>query len=89
MTLFLEHRSYLNILKVLVECKTEKRNSQHCEHGLPMEHTKGLLCTFESGVARCESQHQCHLANEFDVQSVVHGQVSLTAVNQIISFMRL
>ena len=33
------------------------------------------------GVARCQSQHQ--LANEFDVPSVLNGQVSLAAVNQI------
>ena len=36
------------------------------------------------GVARCQSQHQVSfLANEFDVRSVLHGQVSLAAVNQI------
>ena len=35
----------------------EKRNSQ-LEHGQPMEQTRGLLCTCESGVARCQSQHQ-------------------------------
>ena len=29
------------------------------------------------------------LANEFDVLSVLHGQVNLAAVNQIVSFMRL
>ena len=29
------------------------------------------------------------LANEFDVRSVLHGQVSLAAVNQILFFMRL
>ena len=29
------------------------------------------------------------LANEFDVRSVLHGQVSLKAVNQIMLFMRL
>ena len=37
----------------------EKRNSQ-CEHGQPMEHTRGLFCTCNSGMARCQSQHQCH-----------------------------
>ena len=39
----------------------------------------------DSGVARCQSQHHAVslLANEFDVQSVLHGQVSLAAVNQI------
>ena len=33
----------------------------------------------DSGVTRCQSQHQ----NEFDVRSLLHGQVSLAAVNQI------
>ena len=56
----------------------EKRNSQ-LENGQPMEQTRGLLCTCDSGVARCQSL----LANEFDVRSVLHGLVSLTAVNQI------
>ena len=48
----------------------EKRNSQ-CEHGQPMEQTRGLFCTRDSGVARFQSQHQYHL------------QVSLAAVDQI------
>ena len=43
----------------LSECKTEKLNNQ-CEHGQPMEQTRGLFCMCESGVARCQSQHQCH-----------------------------
>ena len=38
----------------------EKRNSQ-LEHGQPMEQTRGMLCTFDSGVARCQSQHQYHM----------------------------
>ena len=53
----------------------EKRNSQ-LEYGQPMEQTRSLF----SGVARCQSQHQC----EFDVRSVLLGQVSLSAVNQIL-----
>ena len=44
---------------VLSECKTEKRKSQ-CEHGQPMEQTRGLFCKWELGVARCQSQHKCH-----------------------------
>ena len=48
----------------------EKRNSQF-ENGQPMEQTRGLFCTCDSGVARCQSL----LANEFDVRSVLHGQV--------------
>ena len=34
----------------------EKRHSQ-LEHGQPMEQTRGLFCTYDSGVARCQSQH--------------------------------
>ena len=44
-----------------------------------MEQTRSLFCTCGSGVARCQSL----LANEFGVQSVLYGQVSLAAVNQI------
>ena len=40
---------------VLLECKTEKWNSQ-CEHRQPMEQTRGLFRMCNSGVARC----QCH-----------------------------
>ena len=56
----------------------EKRNSQ-LEHGQPMKQARGLFCMCDSGVARCQS----HLANEFDVRSILHRQVSLAAVNQI------
>ena len=42
-----------------------------------MEQTRDLFCTCDSGVARCLSL----LVNEFDVRNVVHGQVSLEAVN--------
>ena len=58
----------------------EKRNSQ-CEHGQPMEQTRSLRL-------RCGSLSTTtpvsHLANEFDVRSELHGQVSLAAVNQIL-----
>ena len=37
----------------------EKRNTQ-LEHGQPMMQTRGLFCTCNSGVARCNSQHQYH-----------------------------
>ena len=65
---------------VLLECKTEKQNSQ-CEHGQPMEQTRNLFCTCNSGVARCQSPVS-HLANEYDVRSELHRQVSLAVVNQ-------
>ena len=48
----------------------EKRNSQ-LEHGQPIEQTRGLSCTCDSGVARCQSQHQYR-----------YGPVSMAAVNQ-------
>ena len=37
----------------------EKRNSQ-LEQGQSMEQTQGLFCMCDSGVARCQSQHQYH-----------------------------
>ena len=37
----------------------EKQNSK-LEHGQPMKQTRGLFCMCDSGVARCQSQHQCH-----------------------------
>ena len=55
---------------VLLECKSEKQNRQ-CEHGQPMEQLS--ITTPVS-----------HLANEFDVRSELHGQVSLAAVNQML-----
>ena len=36
-----------------------KRNSQR-EYGQLMEHTRDLLCTWDSGVALCQSQHKCY-----------------------------
>ena len=56
----------------------EKQNSQF-EHRQPMEQTRGLICTYDSGVVPCQSQ----LGNEFGVRSVLHGQVSLVAINQM------
>ena len=49
-----------NSINGFVECKTEKRNSQR-EHGQPKEQTRSLICMCDSGVARCQSQHQCHI----------------------------
>ena len=40
----------------------EKRNGQ-LEHGQPIGQTKGLICTCDSGVARCQSQHQWRTSN--------------------------
>ena len=56
----------------------EKWNSQ-LEHGQPMQQTRGLFCTCDSVVRTPVSL----LVNEFYLGSVLHGQVSLAAVNQI------
>ena len=37
----------------------DKPNSQ-CELRQPMEQTRSLFCMCNSGVTRCQSQHQCH-----------------------------
>ena len=71
------------VLTVLSECKTEKRNTK-LEHGQPMEQTRGLFCMCDSGCGSLSITTQVSLlANEFDVRRVVHGRVSLAAVNQI------
>ena len=57
----------------------EKRNSQ-LEHGQPMEQTRGLFCTCDSGVAHCQSQHQHY--HFWGMSLMFDGQVSLAAVNQ-------
>ena len=68
----------LIVLTVLLVCKTENRKSQ-CEHGQPMEQTRSLFCTCNSSVARCQSQHQCHI---WRMNSMF--EVSLADVNQIL-----
>ena len=61
----------------------EKQNSQ-LEQRQPMEPIRGLFCMCDSGVARCQSQHQCNFWRiNLDVRSALHGQLSFTAVNQI------
>ena len=47
-----------------------------------MEQTRGLFCPCDSCVALSITTPVSLLANEFDVRSVLHGQVSLAAVNQ-------
>ena len=44
-----------------------------------MEQTRSLFCTYDSDVTTQVSL----LANEFDVRSVLHGQVSFAAADQI------
>ena len=60
----------------------EKRNSQ-LEHGQPMEKkTLDLHVRLVHGSLSITRPISL-LANEFDVQSVLHGQVSLAAINLI------
>ena len=59
----------------------EKRDSQLEQ---PMEQTRGLFCTCNSGVAYCQSQHQCHFWQMDSMfRSVLHGHVSFAVPNQI------
>ena len=59
----------------------EKRNSQ-LEHGQPMKQTKLALHVRLGYGSLSITIPVSLLANEFDVRSVLHGQVSLAAVNQ-------
>ena len=74
-----------NCINSFVGMKKEKRNSQ-CEHGQQFKHKRLILHV----KLRCGSLSITTpvplLANEFDVRSVLHGQVSLAAVNQIDDF---
>ena len=69
------------MLAVLLESKTEKRNSQ-CKHGQPMVQNKRRLLHVR---LRCDSLSITTpvslLAHELDFRSVLHSQVSLAAVN--------
>ena len=56
----------------------EKQNRQF-EHGQPMEQTRGLFCTCNSGVARCQSQHQYHFLR----MSLMFEACCTEAVNQV------
>ena len=60
----------------------EKRNSQR-EHRQPMEQTRSLFCTCDSVWLLSITTPVSLLANEFDVRRVLHGQMSLAAVNRI------
>ena len=64
----------------------ETRNRQ-LEHGQPMEQTRVLFCTCDSGVTRCQSQHghQYHFRRISSMfESVLHWQVRMAAVNEIL-----
>ena len=61
----------------------EKQNSQ-LEHGQPMMQTRGLFLHVQLRCGSLSITTQVSLlANEFYVRSVLHGQVSYAAVNQI------
>ena len=55
----------------------EKRNSQHV-YGQPMEQSRNRLRCGSLSITAPLSL----LANELDIQSVLHGQMSLAAVHQ-------
>ena len=68
----------------------EKRNSQ-CEHGQPNGANKKFVLHMQLTCGALSiTTPVSHLANESDVQSELHGQASLAAVNQsnFVSFMR-
>ena len=66
--------------------KVENRYSQ-CEHGKPMEQNRGLFLRVRLRYGWLSITTQVSLlANELDVRSVLHGHVSLAAVNQIFVF---
>ena len=60
----------------------EKRNSQ-LEHGQPMEQRRVLHVRLRCGSLSITTRVS-HQANEFDVRSESHGQVSLAAFDQIL-----
>ena len=61
----------------------EKQNSQ-LEHGQPMEQTRGLFCTRDSGVAFYQIRTLVSLlVNSYNVRSILSEEVSFAAVNQI------
>ena len=62
--------------------KTEKRNNQ-CEFRTANGADKRLVLKMQ---LRCGSLSITTLANEFGIQCVLHGQVSLAAINQIYVF---
>ena len=67
---------------VLLECKMEKRNSQ-CEHGQPIAQTSLVLHDWLGCGSVSITTPVSLLVNEFDVRSILQGQVSLAVVNQI------
>ena len=67
----------------------EKRNSQ-CEKGQPMEQRRGLFCMCDSGVAGCQSQHQCHFWRmNLMFESYCMGKWAWQLSIKFMSFMRL
>ena len=64
------------IVLISVKRKSETANA--------VKLTRGLFCTCESGVARCQSKQ----VNEFAVRSLVYGHVSLPALNLFRTFIR-
>ena len=61
----------------------EKQNRQ-LEHGQPFEQTRGQVLHVRLGCGSLSiTTPVSRLANEFDDRGMLHGQVSLTFINQI------
>ena len=67
----------------------EKRNSQ-LENGQPMEQTRRLFCKCNTGVARCQTQHQYHIWR-MNSMLEANGTASKlgSCLSNFVSFMRL
>ena len=67
----------------------EKLNSQ-LEHSQPIEQTRGLFCTCNSGVALCQSQHQCHVWRMYSMfEGYCMGKWAWQLSIKVMLFMRL
>ena len=68
-----------------MESKTEKRNSQ-CESRQPMKQTRDLEACFACADQVRLAVNPLIVTNEFHVRSILHGQASSVAVNNIYVF---
>ena len=67
----------------------EKRNGQ-CSHREPMEQTRSLFCAFNSGVARCQAQHQYHILQMNScLKRIARASEFGSCQSNSVSFMRL
>ena len=69
---------------VLLECKTEKRNSQLTVNTDSQWSEQACFARATQVCLAVNHNTSVTSCDEFDVQSELHGQVSLAAVNQIL-----